>query len=166
MPVFGIILVRIFLAFSRDTSISSSIQTKCRKMREKCGPEQLWIRTRFTQCLSYIWNPSFLRNPPTINIWHCSKYVSGLHSVTKVNDVSIKVRQTCFLRLRLLIFSENVWHMIFLVVLKHVLKTVLALVDSKRYCKGKTSSRVWACFFHFYFFRLLLNSIFLLESVF
>ena len=53
--VFGVILVRIFLVFSRIRieygerySVSLRIQSKCGKMREKCGPEQLRIRTHFT----------------------------------------------------------------------------------------------------------------------
>ena len=56
MFVFGVILVRIFLAFSRirteyGDGVSLRIQSECGKMREKCGPEQLRIRTLFTQCL-------------------------------------------------------------------------------------------------------------------
>ena len=42
----GGILARIFPAFSR----SLRIQSECAKMREKCGPENLQIRTLFTQC--------------------------------------------------------------------------------------------------------------------
>ena len=54
----------------------------------------------------------------------------------------------------------------FLAVFKHVLKTVLAPVDPKRYYRGKTSSSFLARFFRFYFFHLLLNTGFVLKSVF
>ena len=58
MSVFGVILVRIFPAFSRiRTEYGLRIQSECGKMREKCGPEQLRIRALFTQC-----NFSFLIN--------------------------------------------------------------------------------------------------------
>ena len=49
--VFGVILVRIFHAFSRirtEYKVSLRIQSEWGKMREKCGPEKLPLWTLFT----------------------------------------------------------------------------------------------------------------------
>ena len=58
--VFGVILVPIFLTFTRiwteygGYSVSLRIQSKCSKMQEKCGPEELRIRTPITQWVGTI----------------------------------------------------------------------------------------------------------------
>ena len=51
VSVFGVLLVRIFPVFSHigpEYGEIRSIQLECRKLREKCGPEKLQIRTLFT----------------------------------------------------------------------------------------------------------------------
>ena len=63
--IFGVNLVPIFPRFSRiRTEYGLRIESECGKIREKCGPEKLRIRTLLTQCKERKWletdSPSFL----------------------------------------------------------------------------------------------------------
>ena len=53
VSIFGVILIGIFVVFSRirtEYGEIRSISLNAGKMREKCGPQKLRIRTLFMQC--------------------------------------------------------------------------------------------------------------------
>ena len=76
VSVFGVFLVRIFPYsdwIRRDTPYLSLFSPNAGKY----GPEKLWIRTLFTQCV-------FVKNSNNIDVWQTSQYVSQNYLFYKI----------------------------------------------------------------------------------